>query len=159
MAKNADSNNLEKTLLMVLSFISVGLLVAIIYVWYSALGNNKGGTKPGDFLKPEPAATETATPAEASPSAQTPKALGLVITSPAVEEVVSVSSVTVTGTTAANANITITGGKVDIISVADANGEVSETVTLNEGQNDLVVTAFDSNGIQISQTVNVVYMP
>ena len=159
MAKTTDSNNLEKTLLLVLSLISVGLLVAIIYVWYSALGDSKGGTQPGDFLKPEPAASETATPVEASPSAQTPKTLSLVINSPAVEEVVSVSSVTVTGTTSANANITITGGKVDIISVADANGEVSETVTLNEGQNDLVVTAFDSNGIQISQTVNVVYMP
>ncbi len=161
MAKNPDSNNLEKTLLLVLSLISVGLLVAIIYVWYSALGGSKGGTKPGDFLKPEQNASETATPAEASPSTstQTPKTLSLLISSPAVEAVVSANSATVTGTTSPNANITITGGKDDIISTADASGTFSELVTLNEGQNDLIVTAFDSNGAMASQPVSVVYMP
>jgi|GEM_PF-4339296 hypothetical protein len=163
MAKNNDSNNPEKTLLLVLSLISVGLLVAIVYVWYSALGSNKGGTKPGDFIKPEPATSQTAAPAEASPSTSTPtqepKSISLAISSPAVEEVVSTSSVKVAGATSPNANITITGGKEDIISTADANGEFSDLVSLIEGQNNLVITVFDNSGTQTSQSVSVVYMP
>lgn len=162
MAKNPDSNNLEKTLLLVLSFISVGLLVAIIYVWYSALGNNsKGGTKPGDFLKPEQNPSQNVAPAEASPSSQTQmtKNLGLNITSPAAEEVVSTKSVVVTGTSSPNASITVTGSKDDVIVMADADGIFSGSVNLNEGQNDLVITAFDSNGVQTTQVVSVVYIP
>lgn len=161
MTKGPDSNNLEKALLLALSLISVGLLIAIIYVWYSALGGSKSGTKPGDFLKPEPAASETALPTESSPSssAQMSKNLSLVISSLAAEAVVATKSVTVTGTASPKANLTITGGMDDVISVTDASGAFSEPVSLNEGQNDLVVTAFDGSGAQVSQTVSVVYMP
>lgn len=163
MAKNADSNNLEKTLLFVLSLISVGLLVAIVYVWYTALGAGKGGTKPGDFLKPDSTTQTTnvnSTPeATSSGTAQTGGALTLSITSPAAQEVVSTKSVVVTGTTQPSATLTITGGKDDVISSADAAGGFSESVNLNEGQNDLVISAFDGNGNQVNKTVSIVYVP
>lgn len=163
MAKNADSNNLEKTLLFVLSLISVGLLVAIVYVWYTALGTGGGGTKPGDFLKPD-STTQTAnvsgTPeATSSGATQTGGALTLSITSPAAQEVVSAKSVVVTGITLPSATLTITGGKDDVISSADADGAFTESVNLDEGQNNLVVSAFDGNGNQVNQTVSVVYVP
>lgn len=163
MAKNADSSNLEKTLLFVLSLISVGLLVAIVYVWYTALGTSKGGTKPGDFLKPDSTTQTTnvsSTPeATSSGTAQTGGALTLNIISPAAQEVVSSKAAVVTGTTLPNATLTITGGKDDVISSADAGGAFTESVNLNEGQNDLVISAFDGIGNQVNQTVSVVYVP
>jgi len=166
MVKNAQSNNLEKTLLFVLSLISVGLLVAIIYVWYTALGNtSKEGTKPGDFLKPEQGQSQKNGPDEipsqatSSSQAQTQKTLSLVIATPSADEVISAKSAAVSGTTSANATVTITGGKDDVITTADASGGFTEPVNLNEGQNDLVVSAFDSNGNQTNQTVSVVYIP
>lgn len=160
MAKGSDSNNLEKTLLLVLSFISVGLLIAIIYVWYSALnGANKTGTKPGDFIKPEQPQTQNVLESSPSSEVPSPKTGSLIVTSPKDEDVVSAKTVSVTGSTLAKSSVTITGGKDDVIATVSADGSFNEEITLNEGQNDLVVTSFDDLGNQVTQTVRVVYMP
>lgn len=168
MAKNADSNGLEKTLLLVLSLISVGLLVAIIFVWYSALNKNDQTTKPGDFIQPE---NQTASPSptpiessESSPSsqAQMSKKSSLVLNSPKNEDVVSASTTNVSGTAGPNSAITVTGGKEDAVTFADENGAFSLDVKLDEGRNDLTVSAFDSpndvSSTRSDQLVSVVYI-
>lgn len=155
-SKADNSNPSEKVLLLILSLISVGLLVAIVYVWYNALGKS-APSKPGDFLKTE----QTKTPVEtATPSAQIPEVLvPLTITSPKDQEVLTTKTLTVSGQTLPMANLTITGGKEDVISQADETGEFSEKITLEEGDNSLTVTAFDEAGHQTSQTVTIIYAP
>lgn len=160
MVKGSDSNNLEKTLLLVLSFISVGLLVAIIYVWYSALSStNKTGTKPGDFIKPEQPQTQNVQESSPSSEVPAPSAGSLSVTSPKDQDVVSAKTVSVAGTTLAKGSVTVTGGRDDVIATVSADGSFSEEITLNEGQNDLVVTSFDDLGNQVTQTIRVVYIP
>lgn len=161
MAKNSDSNGMEKTLLLFLSLISVGLLVAIVFVWYSALNkNNKPATKPGDFIQPESqTASSSIMPSESSSSSQIQQTSWLILSSPKNEDVVSTKMIIVSGMAKPNASITITGGQEDLIDTADAAGAFSFEVKLKEGQNDLEVTAFDSSGNKSSQIVSVVYMP
>lgn len=161
MVKNSDSNGMEKTLLLFLSLISAGLLVAIVFVWYSALNkNNPPSTKPGDFIQPETqSASPSNTPSESSASSQTQPAAWLVLNSPKNEEVVSTKTVVVSGTAKPNASLTVTGGFEDLVETADATGAFNFEVKLNDGQNDLEVTAFDASGNKSRQAVSVVYMP
>lgn len=156
MAKNKHNNQTEKYLLLGLSLISVGLLVAIVYVWSNALGKS-ATSKPGDFLKTEQLnpPVETASPAAQVSEAKVP----LTIISPQNQDVVSSKTLVVSGQTLANANLTMTGGKEDLISQADENGEFSEEATLEEGDNTISITVFDEMGQQTSQTVLVIYAP
>ncbi len=170
MAKSkSDSNQTEKFLLVVLSLISVGLLVAIVYVWSNALSKNSP-TKPGDFLKTEPATTTTEAPAtpsagNAADSWPEPEVkpseseVRLTINSPIDQEVVTNKALTVSGQTSAAANLTIVGAKEDVVSQADAAGAFSEKVTLDEGDNKITVTVFGSDGNQTSRTLTVFYIP
>lgn len=165
MAKNPDSNGLEKTLLLVLSLISVGLLVAIIFVWYSALNKDNQTTKPGDFIQPESQTiTPQPTPAEStsSPQTQTSNASPLVVATPKNEDVVHTGVINVSGTAPVNSVVTITGGKEDVVTFADEKGVFNLDVKLDEGRNDLVVTSFDNtsdmNSLRGDQAVSVIYI-
>ena len=166
MAKNSSSDNAwEKPLLVILSLISLGLLVAIVYVWYTALSTKELGTKPGDFLKVEE--SQNATPSssskaenEASPSMETTSnILNLAISGPKNEAVVDAKTLTISGTTAPNATITVSGGKAEVAGSADLVGGFQLDVTLEEGENNLVVTAFDEAGSQVEKSLTIVYVP
>lgn len=165
MAKNNNSSSgIEKMVLVVLSLISLGLLVAIVYVWYNAL-TSKEGSKPGDFLRTEQGVTPPAQPESTEASNQTPDQVTaplnrLIILSPAEEENFVVSkNLTVTGRTAANAVVVLSGGLEDVTVNADENGDFEATVALNQGENEIEVVSFDENGAQASQTINIVYVP
>ncbi len=64
------------------------------------------------------------------------------ITSPADESVVENQSITITGKTLAGALVSVNDATVD----ADANGNFSIQVTLDEGPNVFDITASDADG-------------
>lgn len=161
MPKNkSESSQTEKILLLILSLISLGLLAAIVYVWYTALSGRAAVSKPGDFLKTEQTANPTRPEPPATPSTQNPiVALPLQIDSPQDEEIVTSKTVLVSGKSLMGAHLTIIGGKEDVVSEVSEDGSFSEKVTLTEGDNELQITVFDEDGNQANQKVLVIYAP
>ena len=79
--------------------------------------------------------------------------LPLTVTYPANNATLSSSSLTLTGKTAPNADVFVN----DQTTKADANGNFSVKLTLDEGQNGVVVNANDVNGnvAEVDLSVNV----
>lgn len=81
--------------------------------------------------------------------------ISLVINSPANGLEVATPNVTVTGTTAPNAEVFVN----DASGKADVNGLFSISTSLDEGENTIVVTANDANGNSAEQELTVSYNP
>ena len=77
--------------------------------------------------------------------------LPLTVTYPATNATLNSSSLTLTGKTAPNADVFVN----DQTTKADANGNFSIKLNLDEGQNGLVVTANDANGNVAEQDLSV----
>ena len=77
----------------------------------------------------------------------------LTITSPADGAIVTSAFVTVKGKTAPRAEVFIN----DISMVADANGNFSANVTLDEGENPIVIFANDADGNVAEKELTVTY--
>jgi hypothetical protein len=79
----------------------------------------------------------------------------LQVTTPKNNSTVSLSALTVQGTTKPKADVSINEKDV----VANANGYFSATVSLEEGDNYVVIVAVDENGDVAEQELNVTYTP
>jgi hypothetical protein len=77
--------------------------------------------------------------------------ISLVVTSPADGETLSSTNVTIKGKTTPNADVFVN----DQSGKADANGNFAIGVTLDEGSNQIVVSANDSVGNATDQDLNV----
>lgn len=77
--------------------------------------------------------------------------ISLVVTSPTDGATLTSTNVTVTGKTAPNADVFIN----DLAGKADASGNFSISVGLDEGQNQIVVSANDANGNVAEQDLTV----
>lgn len=85
----------------------------------------------------------------------TPAVLALVFSGANDGDVVTVSSLKLTGDTGANAQVTITGGSEDML--VESTGNFSATVPLKIGVNQLTITATDSQGNQKTRSLSVFY--
>lgn len=83
------------------------------------------------------------------------KTLTLSISSPSNGATVSSPSVTIKGKTAANAEVFVN----DTSTRADASGNFSVTLTLDEGDNPIVVSANDADGNVVEKELTVTYTP
>lgn len=81
--------------------------------------------------------------------------ISLTVTSPANSSTLTTSSVVVSGSTVANADVIINDTDVK----ADANGNFSTTLTLDEGENTIDIIASDADGNSSEQMLNVTYNP
>ncbi len=79
------------------------------------------------------------------------KAISVTVSSPQNGATLSNGSVTVTGKTSPNADVFVNDQETH----ADANGNFSAKVSLDEGQNQIIVTANDSYGNAAEQDLNV----
>lgn len=79
----------------------------------------------------------------------------LKITSPSDGMVILTNNITVTGITSPNAEVSI--NELDL--TANAKGNFSVKITLEEGENPLLVTAIDSEGNYAEQIILVSYLP
>ncbi|MBI3558984.1 cadherin-like beta sandwich domain-containing protein [Candidatus Gottesmanbacteria bacterium] len=90
----------------------------------------------------------------ATPSAaKAPNQITLQITQPTNGQVLSAATVKVTGKTAANADVSVNDKDVK----ADASGNFTATINLEEGDNPIMVTAFDADGNTSEQEITVTY--
>lgn len=93
---------------------------------------------------------------EATPSATKPvNQISLLITQPTNGQVLSAATVNVAGKTVANAEVSVNDKDVK----ADPTGNFSTAVNLDEGDNPIMVTAFDVDGNTSEQELTVTYQP
>ncbi len=83
--------------------------------------------------------------------------LQLDVSSPSADIATSSATLTVSGTTSQSAIVSVTGGASDIIMPAQSNGTFSFPVSLNQGLNQLQITAYTEEGDSALVKHNVVY--
>lgn len=95
----------------------------------------------------------TPTPEPSVPTAQ----ITLELSEPDKDIATTSAKLTINGKTSSNSLVSVTGGSDDAIITTDAGGAFSVPITLTEGLNVLVVSAFTEDGDTSSVTRNVVY--
>jgi hypothetical protein len=149
---------LQKGNALLIILILVVIVAAAGYYFYS-----KGYL--GSKLAQAPGATSVfnygSTPLTTNSSATTAPAqetgnvssnnISLVVTAPMDGSTLTSPSVTVTGKTSAFADVFVNDQEV----TADSNGNFSLKMTLDEGQNGLVITANDANGNVVEKDISV----
>lgn len=134
---------------IVLSFIAIlfGLFVAGIafYIYESTRVVPKEAVKPIVVLTPSPTPTPSPVP------------IPLTVTDPRDESVVSTKIVTVNGKTNPDITLIISTGVSDQVITPSKTGDFSTTVTLEDGENKLLVTAIAPNGIEVTKPIIVTY--
>lgn len=89
------------------------------------------------------------------PTSPVPNEIALTITSPVNGAQVSTPTITVSGKTAPNADVSVNDKDL----TADAQGNFSTTITLEDGDNNLSITAADSTGKSSEAELTVTYTP
>ncbi len=135
------------------------VLVGIVILAGSFLGlryfGNQGLMKPGslnDTSENPNSALVNSSPATPMPGATR---VTLTVTSPTNGATVTTSSLVLRGKTSPRAEVFVN----ELETRADANGNFSVSVTLDEGENYLIVTANDENGNVAEAEVTVTYNP
>ncbi len=130
--------------------ISIGFILGLIITFgiWTANKSLKQAAKP----TPTPEAMATSPTPSAAPST-----LSLNITAPDDETLTNSATITLTGTTAPNADIAVLYEIGQTIIQADQNGKFSFDVPLDGGYNRITVTAYDQNGNTATQKLTVTY--
>lgn len=97
--------------------------------------------------------TDRQTATEPEPAIE--EGLYLEVTSPSDGDIVVSPSLTITGTTEGNAEVFINENEVK----ADPQGNFSTIITLEEGENIIVVTSSDDEGNYAEKTLTVIFEP
>ena len=105
------------------------------------------------MVSPSPDANITPEPTRAQQDAP----LQLTVTSPEDESLSNQDSVTVTGKASAKANIIIVYEDGEKIIQADDSGNISQEIDLVGGYNTIVITTFDNDGNESTETRVVTY--
>lgn len=134
----------RETILAAVAGLGVGLLAAWA-VWNlpNVLPQKKA---PNEITEKEIPASETAV-----------EAFNLTLSQPENDALVETNQVTVTGKTSQGTTVVINGPLKDEIVTAGNDGSFSATMTLEEGANEIIVTAYDKTGTEKSETRTVNY--
>jgi len=147
-----------KKLTIIIIFIILILVAGVGLVAYTRM------TKKSDAVNPVPTMTTstqvpgagfpTTTPGSALPSPiPTVAQISLTITDPTNNSTVTTPTLSIKGVTLPKADVFVNDSEV----AADAQGKFTVQVTLDEGENTLVVTANDANGNFAEQDLTVTY--
>lgn len=96
------------------------------------------------------------TPLPSSKSTPKPGALKLTIASPQDNAVINNNTIKLAGAAKTGSLLSITGGKEDVVEEVAGDGTFIIDLKLNEGENSLVVTAFDQSGIKDTVNLSVI---
>lgn len=134
----------RETILAAIAGLAVGLLAAWA-VW----------SLPNFLPKKEEAPTEI-TQEEITPSETVEEAFNLTLSQPENEALMETNQVTVIGKTSKGATVIVNGPLKDEVVTTGNDGSFSVTITLEEGANEINVTAYDKTGTEKSEirTVN-----
>lgn len=138
---------MSKPLLVVAGLLVIGALSAVFLV-----ANMQTGSTQSKASSPTP---PPAIPTVAAVSPTMIADPNITITSPQVNSTVNTATITVSGKTFPNADVSIN----DQDTKADVKGMFSTTVTLDEGDNDIDVVANDEDGNPAEQEFTVTYTP
>jgi len=86
-----------------------------------------------------------------------PNVFGVTITAPLEDTIEPKKDVVVSGMTERGATVVIGGPTDDDVVSAGENGAYAGKVTASEGKNDIIVTAYGSEGKQAQSTVTIYY--
>lgn len=138
---------MSKSYLVLISLLVVAVLAVGVFAYYRSAS------------KTEPVPIPVVTPITPSPT-PTPvptfqNQIALTITAPKTGITVSSPTLTVTGKTVPNADVAINDKDVK----ANTIGNFTTTITLDEGENEIIVVASDDTGNFSEQTLLVTYTP
>lgn len=134
---------------VVLSFIAIliGLLVAGVSFYF--------------YQSTKSTTAKVATPISLKLPSTTPEAkknaFDVIISSPTDESLVAKKTVTISGKTTANATILLTTPVDNDIASASATGDFTDNLAIDDGENEIDVTAIDSKGNEVTKKVTVTY--
>lgn len=106
---------------------------------------------PKTTLKPTPATTAQVVE---ETDDHTPAPTGLTITSPVDGEIVTDSSIKITGTAPAADTVTISSPEQSVVIIPEKNGEFSSSIKVVEGANQIVLSSF-TKGQRDAKTLSV----
>jgi len=130
------------------------LVVVLLGIGFIVIRGKKNGIASPQTQNTGTETTQAALQANATPtSAPEPLQIALTVDSPANNSTVTTSSVTVSGRTTPNADVFVNDTELK----ANAAGDFSTSVQLDEGDNTLVVGANDSNGNYSEKEITVTY--
>lgn len=136
-----------KTEKIVLSFIGIlfGLLVAgVAFYLYQTTK-----TPPSEKKITVKKLTPTPTSIESS--------FFLNVDSPSDESVTDKKTISIAGKTIPNATVVVTGPSDDQVITPSTQGDFSTTTTIDDGQNQITITAIGPNGEEVKKIVTVTY--
>lgn len=130
-------------------------LVLIVLIAGLALGPRVLREVKRTFLSSSPAPT-TNSQVESAASTQTVSGnITLIVSSPSDSTTVNSPDITVSGKTTPNADVFVNDQEIK----ADASGNFSVKLTLDEGDNPITVTASDEQGNYIEKDITVNFIP
>jgi hypothetical protein len=141
--------SLSKPLLVVVGLLVVGALSAVFLVANMQTGDTQSSANAPTRMPSLPPQAKVPT------DVMMPKDPNMTILSPTPNAVVTVAAITVRGKTFPNADVFV--GEQEL--KADAKGMFSTTVTLDEGENSILVTANDDDGNDAEDEIMVTYDP
>jgi hypothetical protein len=127
----------------------IGFAIGLLITGLLLVGPNITKSLPKIKL-PTAASTPTPTP--------TSSQFAVTIESPLAETIENSPDLLVSGVTSAGSTVVIAGSVDDTAVAAQPDGKYAGKITLTEGKNDIVVTAYEQSK-QTSQTVTVYYTP
>ncbi len=135
-----------ETIFAIIVGIVLGTIVAIS-IWFV-----KTGRVNFNFAVPLTKTVTTPTPKNSQPVPFT-----LLISQPNDGMVVKEQKITVTGKTAGSGRVLVSQNSQDTVVLADKDGLFKASITLDEGDNEIIVTSFSAIGETKQQSLTVVY--
>jgi hypothetical protein len=142
-----EHKGVSKPIMVTVGLLMIGAFSAVFLVANMKPGDTQSSAKKPVTTKQTPPVQKVVT---TSPVSTDPN---LIITSPVPNTVVTTAAVSVTGKTFPNAEVYVN----DTDTVADATGLFSATVTLEDGENVLSISANDTDGNVAEQEIIVTY--
>lgn len=137
----------KEVLIAIITGFALGLLITF-GVWTANRAIKK---------TPEPETLVSPTPqAESTPTAESSE-ISLTIYSPEDNFLTDQEEIEISGKTASQAVVVIIYPEGEKILEADENGDFSTMITLDGGDNEIEITAYDQGGSEIKKTLTVVY--
>lgn len=135
------------------------VLIAIVLGFVLGLVITFGLWSANKAMKSKEALTqteETATPTLV-PTPTPAQVFSLAILTPEDESVQNKEKVTVSGTTEPEAQVVVIGEKDEKIVTADSKGKFEAEIVLENGTNEITVSAANEAGDEVTKTISVVY--
>lgn len=109
------------------------------------------------FLVPKKETVQTEQTPPPAGGQITQETSSLITTQPENNSIISEGKVTIKGAAVPNSIVVILTNSKDLVTQADKDGTFEQEIELEGGPNEIMVTAYDNNGNETTQTLTLVY--